>query len=120
MDRPVALVQANMGELKKLAEQRTLTYSSEEELCVENDVVRVVLADLNKCGTTASLGSNEKLVAIALISGLGPASSTEAAGPSSPWTAENSGLTASNKLNRKKIESFCNSLLEDLKAKATS
>ena len=51
-------------------------------------------------GKNGNLSRNEKLVAIVLISGNGSKTEFQM---NSPWTPENGGLTASNKLQRKPI-----------------
>jgi len=100
MDRPVALLQTNVDELKKWAASAGVAYASAEALCQDPEAVKMVTLDLNKIGK-GTLGGNEALATVALLPGTGP---LDAAGPAAPWTPENGFLTASNKLNRKPIE----------------
>jgi long-chain acyl-CoA synthetase len=106
--RPVALVQANMPELKKLG----LGDMSDEALCQSKEAQKAVLNSLNSAGK-GKLGNNESLVAIRLISGTGPESGTPS--ESSPWTPENGCKTASNKLDRKAIQKAHEGLMAELK-----
>jgi long-chain acyl-CoA synthetase len=115
MDRPVALVQANIAELRKWANGQSLTFTDDEALCADPKVVEAVLADLNKEGQLGGVSSLEKLVAIKLISGSGDPNKAE---PNSPWTPDNLFLTASNKLNRKPIQQGLEKDLNVLIAKA--
>merc|ERR1712012_238192 len=116
MDRPVALVQINGPELEKWAKASNVHSSSLEELCKTNAAQKAVMDNLNSLGKAADLGSNELLCAVALIPGTGP--TTGEATPTSPWTPENFGLTASNKLNRKPVQKACAPLLDEIKKKA--
>merc|ERR1712039_712091 len=116
MDRPVALVQANIVELEKLAAAQGLQYDDAEELCKLPTVVKAVLDSLIATGKASDLAANEILCAIALIPGTGPMEGD--ATPASPWTPENGGLTASNKLNRKPIQMAYASLLDPLRDQA--
>mmetsp|Transcript_148056 Transcript_148056/g.369082 ORF Transcript_148056/g.369082 Transcript_148056/m.369082 type:complete len:770 (-) Transcript_148056:371-2680(-) len=116
MDRPVALVQANTVELEKWAKAQGTTYKSVEELCKLPVAEKAVLDSLNAAGKAGDLAANEILCAIALIPGTGPMEGD--ATTTSPWTSENGGLTASNKLNRKPIQMTYASLLDPLRKKA--
>lgn len=111
--RPVALVQANMVELKKWAAGAGLSGLDDEALCANPQAQTAVLESLNSCAK-GKLGQNEKLVAIRLISGNGPSDGTPTA--NSPWSPENGGRTASNKLDRKAIQKMHEKLMEELKA----
>lgn len=113
MDRPVALVQANEGEITKWAEQQGIAFSSFDELCKHPAAEKLVLDSLVAAGKAGGLGANEILCAIALIPGTGPMAGEPT--PASPWTAENQGLTASNKLNRQPIQMSCELLMIPLK-----
>jgi long-chain acyl-CoA synthetase len=113
--RPVALVQANMVELKKWAAGAGLAGLDDDKLCADPKAQTVVLDSLNAAGK-GKLGGNEKLVAIRLISGLGPSDGTPTA--NSPWSPENGGRTASNKLDRKAILKMHPKLMEELKEAA--
>lgn len=105
MDRPVALVQANVAEIVKLANSHGIPTSNIEQLCKNPTIEELVLESLVKVGKAGKLGSNEILCAIVLIAGTGPEKGK--ATVDSPWTPENECLTASNKLNRSGIkESF--------------
>ena len=110
MDRPVALVQVNVAELRKQAAAAGKTFSNDEDLCNDADMEKIVLADLIK-EAGSGVGRNEKLVAIKLISGNGDPNTTEL---NSPWTPENLFLTASNKLNRKPIQQGLDAILAPL------
>jgi len=116
MDRPVALVQANMAELEKWAATAGVKYESPEALCRNPACEKAVLDSLLAAGKAGDLASNEMLCAIALIPGTGPAEGAQT--ETSPWTPDNGGLTASNKLNRKPIQSACAKFLEPLRKKA--
>jgi len=116
MDRPIALVQTNTAELEKWAKASGVQYSSVEELCKNPAAEKAVLDSMNAAGKEGDLAANEILCAIALIPGTGPMAGDLTA--ASPWTAENGGLTASNKLNRKPIQVSLKSLLEPLRKKA--
>eukprot|EP00927_Polykrikos_kofoidii_P040294 TRINITY_DN34479_c0_g2_i1.p1 TRINITY_DN34479_c0_g2~~TRINITY_DN34479_c0_g2_i1.p1 ORF type:complete len:811 (-),score=109.09 TRINITY_DN34479_c0_g2_i1:69-2429(-) len=102
MDRPVAFVQVNLDELIRWADSKGVAFDSGEELCKNTLAEKLVLDSLVTAGKRGHLGSNEILCAVALISGSGPTEGSLT--PSSPWTPENGGLTASNKLNRKVIQ----------------
>jgi len=115
MDRPVALVQADLVEIRKRMTGTGLENADPEELCRDEAAVNLVLEDLRKEGRNGGLAVNEMLQTVALISGDGP--ETEAA-VNSPWTPENQLLTASNKLNRKPIQKALASVLEPLRQKA--
>jgi long-chain acyl-CoA synthetase len=110
--RPVALVQANMAELKKWAQGSGLGHLDDDALCADPKARSAVLDSLNKAGK-GKLSKNEGLVAVGLISGNGPAEGTPAA--NSPWAPENGGRTASNKLDRKAILKMHPALMEELK-----
>lgn len=100
MDRPVALVQANVPPIKNWARENGIDVSDIEAVLRNDAVCKMVLNDLNREGKNGNLSRNEKLVAVGLISGNG---SKEEFEMNSPWTPENGGLTASNKLQRKPI-----------------
>jgi long-chain acyl-CoA synthetase len=110
MDRPVALVQVNVGELVKWAKGSGVGFSSVQELCDNEAAVAAVTKDLNGIGK-GKLGANELLASVVLLSGEG---NPEAQDLDSPWTPENQFLTASNKLNRKPIEKGFEKLLKPL------
>lgn len=115
MDRPVALVQANTGELEKWANGSGISYETVEALCQSPAAQKMVLDVLVSIAKASGLGANEVLCAIALIPGTGPNAGTLT--PESPWTPENAGLTASNKLNRQPILKGCDKILQPLKTK---
>jgi len=100
MDKPVALLQGNMPALRKWAEENGV--SGDDDAIASNEkVVAMVLKDLLSIHT-GKLAINEKLIAIAIISGTGPA---EWPGDDkSTWTPENGFLTASNKTDRNAIK----------------
>merc|ERR1712115_641891 len=101
MDKPVALIQANVVELKKWAQQTGTDYGGDvEKLCKLPAAEKLVLDSCVAAGKSGGLGANEILKAVALISGEGSPQDGE---PNSPWTPDNGGLTASNKLNRQPI-----------------
>merc|ERR1712139_696173 len=70
--RPVALVQANMPELKKWASGAGLSGLSDEALCKSSEAQKAVLDSVTSAGK-GKLGKNEGLVSIRLIPGTGPA-----------------------------------------------
>lgn len=111
--RPVALVQANMPELKKWAAGSGLSGLDDEALCANKEAEKAVLDSLKGCAK-GKLGGNEVLCAIRLISGHGPADGTAAA--NSPWDPGNGCRTASGKLERKNIQKTHPALMEALKA----
>jgi long-subunit acyl-CoA synthetase (AMP-forming) len=111
MDRPVALVQANCPELRKLASRLAVTVTDDEQLCSNPDIVKAVLADINNEGKRGGVSSLETLIAVKLISGLGHPNKQEL---NSPWTPDNLYLTASNKLNRKPIQQGMDAHLQPL------
>jgi len=119
MDRPVALVQANIPAIRKWAKESGLdpegTLKS-DELCKNQDVLDMVLADLHVAHKTGGLGVNEKLKAIALLPGSGEETDKDW---KAPWTPANEFLTASNKINRRPIYEALEDLLTPLKALAT-
>merc|ERR1712072_149903 len=100
MDRPVALVQANDVELKKWAHVTGIVYESVEDLCENEEAIKMVTKDLNAIGK-GKLGGNEALASVCLLPGTGDPTKQ---GSKAPWSPENTFLTASNKLNRKPIE----------------
>merc|ERR1719369_635804 len=113
MDRPVALVQVNTGMLAKWAESAGVQHSSVEELCRSPQAEKMVLDSMVQIGKTSGLGANEILGALALVPGTGPVTGELKA--DSPWTPENGGLTASNKLNRQPILKACSAVMDRLK-----
>ena len=60
MDRPVALLQVNDVELKKWAKDSGVSYSTIEELCENEEAIKMVTKDLNAIGK-GKLGGNEAL-----------------------------------------------------------
>ena len=113
MDRPVALVQANDVELKKWAHVTGIVYESVEDLCENEEAIKMVTKDLNAIGK-GKLGGNEALASVCLLPGTGDPTQ---GGPTAPWTPENNFLTASNKLNRKPIEKGFEAQLKVVKQK---
>lgn len=100
MDRPVALVQVNVAPIKNWARDQGINVDDIEKMLQNDRVQKMVLADLNNEGKKGGVGRNEKLVAAMLISGNGSQTTFDF---NSPWTPENGGLTASNKLQRRPI-----------------
>jgi len=101
LDKPVALVQAEMNNIKTWAKDNDIKTQDPDELCKDKAVIKMVLDDLNKIGK-GKVAANERLADIALISGTGPA---EFPGSNtSAWTPENGFLTASNKIDRNNIK----------------
>ena len=113
MDRPVALLQVNDVELKKWAKDSGVSYSTIEELCENEEAIKMVTKDLNAIGK-GKLGGNEALASVCLLPGTGDPTQ---GGPTAPWTPENNFLTASNKLNRKPIEKGFEAQLKVVKQK---
>jgi len=108
LDRPIALVQADISKLLPWAKANGITMAlnatgsvEPAALCSNSAVVGMVLKDLNQIAH-GRLASNERLQDIALIPGTGshefPGSET------STWTPENGFLTASNKIDRNSIK----------------
>merc|ERR1712166_593060 len=101
LDKPVALVQAEMNNIKTWAKDNDIKTQDPDELCKDKAVIKMVLDDLNEIGK-GKVAANERLADIALISGTGPA---EFPGSNtSAWTPENGFLTASNKIDRNNIK----------------
>eukprot|EP00927_Polykrikos_kofoidii_P083888 TRINITY_DN8707_c0_g1_i1.p1 TRINITY_DN8707_c0_g1~~TRINITY_DN8707_c0_g1_i1.p1 ORF type:complete len:813 (-),score=144.43 TRINITY_DN8707_c0_g1_i1:82-2520(-) len=117
MDRPVALVQANIPELEKWATSSGVAFDRAEDLCKSEDAEKLVLNSLTEAGKAANLGRNELLCAVALIPGTG--NSTNPLEATSPWTSENGGLTASNKLSRQAVQTACARILGPLRQKGS-
>jgi long-chain acyl-CoA synthetase len=112
IDKPVAIVQANMFELHKWAKENSgpgsdtdefkdLTDEDKDALCVDPKAIAQVLKDFMAISKD-KLAPNEKLCAVALISGTG--SVVHPGDDKSPWTPENGFLTASNKIDRNSIK----------------
>jgi len=103
MDKPVAILQGNIHNIKAWAAENSITEQDAAQLCAEQRVVDMVLADMLRIGKASnSIAKNELLCAIALIPGTG---ATEFPGDTtSPWTPENGFLTASNKIDRNAIK----------------
>jgi len=100
MDKPVALIQGNMVALRKWAEENGVS-GDDVAICANEKTVKMVLADLLSIGKD-KLAINEKLCAIAVISGTG--SAVWPGDDKSTWTPENGFLTASNKIDRNAIK----------------
>jgi len=115
MDRPVALVQANVAEVGKWAKQQGMDSSDVESLCRDKKVEAMVLKSLVDAGK-GKLGGNEILVAIKLVPGTGP---MDAPTVTSPWTPENGFQTASKKLNRRPIQDAFKAEMAELKKAGT-
>lgn len=115
MDRPIALVQVNMKELQKWAKENGKMPADSVELHRSAAAEAHVLASLQAAGKSGGLASNEILAGVALIPGTGPAEGQPTV--DSPWTPENGGLTASNKLNRQKIQERWAAVFEPVRAK---
>mmetsp|Transcript_59974 Transcript_59974/g.104954 ORF Transcript_59974/g.104954 Transcript_59974/m.104954 type:complete len:824 (+) Transcript_59974:3-2474(+) len=109
--RPVALVQANMAELKKWAQTAGLANLTDDQLCANEKASKMVLDALLKAAG-GKLSKNENLAAVGLVSGTG--SATQAT-PTSPWNPDNGCKTPSNKLDRKAIQKACAPLMDILK-----
>jgi len=114
MDRPVALVQANMDLLRKWAAANGINAGTDDELCANPVINKMVLKDLVTAGKQGGVSSNEVLTAVHLISGNGSELKQEL---NSPWKPENGFLTASNKLQRKTILNGLKKITDVLKKK---
>jgi len=101
LDKPDALVQAEMSNIKTWAKDNDIKTQDPDELCKDKAVIKMVLDDLNKIGS-GKVAANERLAAIALISGTGPA--VFPGSNTSAWNPENGFLTASNKIDRNNIK----------------
>jgi len=119
MDKPVAVVQAEMSALTKWASEQGISYSTPEALCELPATEKYVLDELNKIGKAGKLGANELLAAVKLIAGTGEMTRGAGAPPlfHDPWTPQNGALTATNKINRKPIEQFFKAQIKELAAK---
>jgi len=111
MDRPVALFQTDMAKVKAFAAAQGITTTDPEALLQDKKVYDEVMSTLLTAHKAGKLGANEKLVAVHLISGNGSPTNL---GVTSPWTPENEGLTASNKLNRKPVVEALKAILDPL------
>jgi len=114
MDRPVALCQANLVELKRYAKAQGIEYRDAEELCANPAVLSMVVSDLKEKAKKGNLSPIEIIIAVHLISGEGEKTQKSS---TSPWTPENDFLTASNKLNRNPIKKHLAAILDPLRAK---
>ena len=118
MDRPVAFVQVEMGDLVKWAKGAGVAYDKANlaALCATPEAEKYVLDSLNKIGKLGKLGGNEALAGVALFPGTGE--QTRGAGvdalPDDPWTPQNNCLTATNKINRKPLEKMFAPILKKL------
>ena len=119
MDKPVALVQVEMNALTGWAEAQGLAYASPEALCELPEAEKHVLDELNKIGKAGRLGANEALAAVRLHAGTGEPTRGPDVPPQfhDPWTPQNGALTATNKINRKPIETFFKAEMKTLAAK---
>jgi len=119
MDKPVALVQVEMGAVKKWAAEQNISYATPEALCELPATEKYVLDELNKIGKAGKLGANEILAAVKLHAGTGEPTRGADVPPQfhDPWTPQNGALTATNKINRKPIEQFFKSEMKVLAAK---
>ena len=89
MDHPIALVQLNQVVVMNWAKEVGI---ADDFNIVKNskELYAVIMKDMEREHKNASLGRNEKLIAIAFIS-------------DDPWTPENGCLTAANKLQRRAV-----------------
>jgi long-chain acyl-CoA synthetase len=89
MDHHIALVQLNQVVVMNWAKEVGI---ADDFNIVKNskELYAVIMKDLEREHKNASLGRNEKLIAIAFIS-------------DDPWTPENGCLTAANKLQRRAV-----------------
>mmetsp|Transcript_19577 Transcript_19577/g.32893 ORF Transcript_19577/g.32893 Transcript_19577/m.32893 type:complete len:768 (+) Transcript_19577:99-2402(+) len=115
MDRPVALIQADMHKIKEFAEKAGIDTTNAEALVTNKDVVAEVMKTMLAAHKNGKLGATEKLCAFHLIPGTGSMTDLTL---TSPWTPDNGGLTASNKLQRKPVEAAFETLLAPLVKKA--
>lgn len=114
MDRPVAILQANLKELQNWATANGVAYSNADDLCANKAVLDMVVNDLKVFAKAGNLSPIEIICAVHLITGEGPRTEKT---DTSPWTPENEFLTASNKLNRNPIKKHLSSIVAALKAK---
>merc|ERR1712093_865607 len=99
LDRPVAVVQANIPKIQALAQELGVSGDA-EALCADAQIRAAVTADLNKAGK-GKLSQLEVIGTVHLVSGSGPPGFPGTT--TSPWTPENGFLTASNKTDRSAI-----------------
>lgn len=103
MDRPIALMQLNQVYVMNWAKENGVagdlaTVKDSKEL------YDAVMKEMEKEHKNASLGRNEKLIAIAFIT-------------DDPWTPDNGCLTAANKLQRRAVVEKHQELFEDIRKK---
>lgn len=99
MDRPVAVIQLNLGTVKNWMKDNGVT-DEISKVKESKALYDTVLADMVKLHKEAGLGRNEKLVAIAFVS--------------DPWTPENGCLTAANKLQRRAVKEKHEKVFDEL------
>jgi len=117
MDRPIAVMQANMALLRSwLKSQPDMGTMTDVELCAHPDVNKLVLDDLVACAKKGGLSPIEKIAAVGLVSGDGDA---DALTSTSPWNPDNGALTASNKLARNALKTALVGVMAPLVRKAT-
>jgi long-chain acyl-CoA synthetase len=115
MDKPIALIMVNLGELKNWAAGAGITGDT-VDLCSNPAAIKHVLGDLNGIGKNGGLGRNELLKNVGLLPGIGAEEDSDV---KAPWTPANTYLTASMKLNRKPILAGFKSILDPLIAEAS-
>lgn len=111
MDRPCLLVQANTSEINKLATKLGID-GSVEELCRHAEVAKAVRESMVETAMTG-LSPLEKIAAVKLLPGSD--SNDAPLSETAPWTIENGGMLASNKLGRKAIQNELESLVYELR-----
>ena len=105
-----------MHKITEFATKEGIPTEDPEALLKNKAVLAEVMRTMLFAHKNGKLGATEKLVAVHLISGLGSPTELTA---TSPWTPENGGLTASNKLQRKPVEMVLEALLVPLIKTAT-
>ena len=84
------------------------------ELCNHPEIEAAVLADLLRTALK-TLSPIERIAAVKLLPGV--AANTAPLSDESPWTVENGGVLASNKLGRKAIERELAPTIRELRTK---
>lgn len=111
MDRPCVLVQANMIEISKLAADLGVSGSPLVQ-CRHPDVEKAVRQDMLE-SAMKTLSPLEKIVGVRLLPGTEPNDSPLS--ETAPWTVDNGGVLASNKLGRKAIERELAPIIRELR-----
>eukprot|EP00036_Acanthoecidae_sp_10tr_P003880 CAMPEP_0182950858 /NCGR_PEP_ID=MMETSP0105_2-20130417/60976_1 /TAXON_ID=81532 ORGANISM="Acanthoeca-like sp., Strain 10tr" /NCGR_SAMPLE_ID=MMETSP0105_2 /ASSEMBLY_ACC=CAM_ASM_000205 /LENGTH=806 /DNA_ID=CAMNT_0025091165 /DNA_START=30 /DNA_END=2450 /DNA_ORIENTATION=- len=113
MDRAVIVAQANMIEIERLANELKVE-GSPVELCRNSTIEKAVLKDMVDTAMP-SLSPLEKIVGVRLLPGTDP--NDFPLSETAPWTVDNGGLLASNKLGRKSIQKELAAIVAEVRQK---